>query len=85
MEVSIWLKHKKPEQDALARDVEEFLARGGKIEVLENGARSTDRRTAKQVHEQNVRAKMAKNDNLFKKAGKGAGADAPADDEGEDA
>lgn len=67
MEVHIWLKHKRAEQERIARDVEEFLARGGEIERLELGARSSDTRTAKQVHESNVRRKMAKNKALGKK------------------
>ena len=67
MEVSIWLKHKVAEQETLARDVEKFLARGGEIERLEPGARSSDTRTAKQVHESNVRRKMAKNKAFAKK------------------
>lgn len=67
MEVHIWLKHKRAEQEAIARDVESFLARGGEIEKLEPGARSSDTRTAKQVHDSNVRRKMAKNNALFKK------------------
>jgi hypothetical protein len=67
MEVHIWLKHKLPEQERLERDVQEFLARGGEIERLEPGARSSDTRTVKQVHERNVRAKMAKNNAMFKK------------------
>lgn len=67
MEVHSWLKHKLSEQERLERDVQEFLARGGTIERLEPGARSSDTRTVKQVHERNVRAKMAKNNALFKK------------------
>lgn len=77
MEVHIWLKHKLPEQERLERDVQEFLARGGKIERLEPGARSSDTRTVKQVHERNVRAKVAKNNALFKKS---TDAKAPVDE-----
>ena len=78
MEVYSWLKHKLPEQERLARDVQDFLDRGGEIERLAPGARSSDTRTVKQVHERNVRAKMAKNAALFKK--KKADADSPAED-----
>lgn len=67
MEVHIWLKHKRAEQETLARDVEQFLARGGEIERLDPGARSSDTRTAKQVHESNVHRKMAKNKAFAKK------------------
>lgn len=77
MEVHIWLKHKLPEQERLERDVQEFLNRGGEIERLEPGARSNDARTVKQVHERNVRVKMAKNNAMFKKK---AAAEAPVDD-----
>lgn len=77
MEVHIWLKHKLPEQERLEKDVQEFLARGGEIERLAPGARSSDTRTVKQVHERNVRAKMAKNNAMFKKK---ADAEAPVDE-----
>lgn len=80
MEVHIWLKHKRAEQETLARDVEQFLARGGEIERLDPGARSSDTRTAKQVHESNVRRKMAKNKALAKKE---TPADEPAGEEEE--
>ncbi|MBT9153372.1 MAG: hypothetical protein DDT39_00029 [Firmicutes bacterium] len=61
MDASIWLKHKRAEQDALARAVDDFVKKGGNIERLEMGARSVARQTAKQMHESNVRRKMARN------------------------